>query len=215
MKNLVKVPKRTPSESDFASSAVFITNQTLSSFSDDVSNGTLGSRGWCFQERLLSPCILHFGRDQLHWECHEGIWSESSTERQWYDDFKSIDDGELRMALQSDAVFPPPTARLLDHWEKMQLSKRAEEWENMVASTLAQPPPTLPTNQDKKKMYDEWYKAVSAYTNRELTYSTDKLPALAGAASRFNALLNDSMGLDYGAEIYLKDSSGRAGPSKQ
>jgi hypothetical protein len=165
MKNLVKIPKTTPSESGFASSTLFLTNQTLSSFSNDVSNGTLGFRGWCFQERLVSRRILHFGRDQLHWECHEGIWSESSTKRQWYDDFNSIDDGELRTALQSHVVFsPPPHSTTTRPLGENTTEQAAQEWDNMVASTSTQPPPALPTDQDKK-MYDEWYKAVSAYTN--------------------------------------------------
>jgi hypothetical protein len=29
----------------------------------------LNRRGWVFQERLLSPRIIHFGQDLLHWEC--------------------------------------------------------------------------------------------------------------------------------------------------
>lgn len=50
-------------------------------------------------------------------------------------------------------------------------------------------------------MYDEWYQAVSAYTNRELTRPIDKLPALAGASSRFNVFLNDG----YAAGIWGGD----------
>jgi hypothetical protein len=29
----------------------------------------LAQRGWVVQERLLSPRVLHFGRDQIYWEC--------------------------------------------------------------------------------------------------------------------------------------------------
>jgi hypothetical protein len=202
MKNLVKISTTTSSESDFASPSFFITNHTLSSFSDDVSNGTLGSRGWCFQERLLSPRILHIGRDQLHWECHEGIWSESSTERQWYDDFTTIDDGELRVALQSHEVFSPhPNSTSIGPLGENATEQAAEEWDKMATSASAQPPSALPINEDKRKMYDEWYKAVSAYTSRELTHPADKLPAIAGAASRFGALLKDG----YGAGIWGGD----------
>lgn len=31
----------------------------------------LWKRGWVLQERLLSPRILHFGSDQILWECNE------------------------------------------------------------------------------------------------------------------------------------------------
>ncbi|KAI2620888.1 HET-domain-containing protein [Hypomontagnella submonticulosa] len=29
----------------------------------------LNSRGWCMQERLLAPRLLHFGKEQMFWEC--------------------------------------------------------------------------------------------------------------------------------------------------
>ena len=31
----------------------------------------LSRRGWVFQERLLSPRVLYFGKDQVYWECFE------------------------------------------------------------------------------------------------------------------------------------------------
>ncbi|KAJ9654820.1 hypothetical protein H2198_006175 [Neophaeococcomyces mojaviensis] len=31
----------------------------------------LNRRGWIVQERLLAARVIHFGSDQLHWECHE------------------------------------------------------------------------------------------------------------------------------------------------
>ncbi|KAM5358399.1 hypothetical protein ACJZ2D_015329 [Fusarium nematophilum] len=32
-------------------------------------NGPLHTRGWVFQERILSPRVLHFANDQIMWEC--------------------------------------------------------------------------------------------------------------------------------------------------
>ena len=40
-------------------------------WTEQVSNAPLNRRGWVVQERLLSPRVLHFGGDQLLWECHE------------------------------------------------------------------------------------------------------------------------------------------------
>lgn len=37
----------------------------------EVSMAPLNQRGWVFQERLLSPRTIHFGRSQLFWECKE------------------------------------------------------------------------------------------------------------------------------------------------
>ncbi|KAI4274235.1 MAG: hypothetical protein L6R38_006156 [Xanthoria sp. 2 TBL-2021] len=36
-----------------------------------VTSAPLNKRAWVVQERLLAPCVLHFGRTQLAWECHE------------------------------------------------------------------------------------------------------------------------------------------------
>jgi hypothetical protein len=33
-------------------------------------NSVIATRGWCFQERLLSPRIFYMGSRQLYWECH-------------------------------------------------------------------------------------------------------------------------------------------------
>ena len=38
---------------------------------DRVSWSVLAGRGWCFQERLLAPRVLHYGRNQILWECLE------------------------------------------------------------------------------------------------------------------------------------------------
>lgn len=198
--NLVKVSDSIRLGEDGANLPLYITNQILFTFPDDVPMGTLASRGWCFQERLLSPRILHFGRDQLHWECHEGIWSESSTKRYRYDDFGSIDDGMLRVALQSNVVFSKPVGGIQIGPLIGNANERLdEEWNRALAAADQVAPP--PTSQDKRKMYDDWYKAVSAYTNRQLTKPKDKLPALAGAAVRFKSFINDS----YVAGIWSED----------
>ncbi|KAH7040130.1 heterokaryon incompatibility protein-domain-containing protein [Microdochium trichocladiopsis] len=34
------------------------------------------TRGWCFQERLLSPRVLHFAQHELIWECRESLTCE-------------------------------------------------------------------------------------------------------------------------------------------
>ena len=169
---------------------IYITNQTLSDFSEDVLNGTLGTRGWCFQERLLASRLLHFGRDQLHWECHEGIWSESSTERKWYSDLDSIDDGELRVSLRSDTVFNETAGKVVIGPLMENATERANEEWNKALATADQATPVL-SSIEKRKIYDAWYQAVSAYTGRELTKPSDKLPALAGAAVRFNTFIKD------------------------
>ncbi|KAF2682223.1 hypothetical protein K458DRAFT_370889 [Lentithecium fluviatile CBS 122367] len=45
-------------------------------WSDQVTRAPLNQRGWVLQERLLSPRVLHFGRQQLFWECKEQAAAE-------------------------------------------------------------------------------------------------------------------------------------------
>ncbi|KAF9872504.1 heterokaryon incompatibility protein [Colletotrichum karsti] len=47
---------------------------------DNLDYGTnrsiLSTRGWCLQERMLSPSLLHFSREQMYWECRTGVNQE-------------------------------------------------------------------------------------------------------------------------------------------
>lgn len=40
--------------------------------------GLLGDRAWVYQERLLSPRVLYFAEEQVHWECREEDLDEMS-----------------------------------------------------------------------------------------------------------------------------------------
>lgn len=49
----------------------------------DVDRSTL-SRGWVFQERILSRRFIHFLKDELFWECRESTWCQCrSQEENW------------------------------------------------------------------------------------------------------------------------------------
>lgn len=45
------------------------------------SHHPLLGRGWVYQERLLSPRVLHFGATELIWECRDLTWCECSQSR--------------------------------------------------------------------------------------------------------------------------------------
>ncbi|RDX40747.1 HET-domain-containing protein [Lentinus brumalis] len=46
-----------------------IVQRGLPLFQHEVASCPLNQRGWCMQERLLAPAILHYGAQQLFWEC--------------------------------------------------------------------------------------------------------------------------------------------------
>ena len=60
------------------------------SYQEAIHSSPLSRRAWAFQERLLSPRVLHFGEEQLHWECNEMSACETcpggiqpNTSRKW------------------------------------------------------------------------------------------------------------------------------------
>ncbi|KAF2012965.1 HET-domain-containing protein [Aaosphaeria arxii CBS 175.79] len=57
---------------------IYLTLNPKSQCSFAFADAPLWKRGWVTQERILSPRILHFGRDQLFWEC-AGIRLASET----------------------------------------------------------------------------------------------------------------------------------------
>jgi hypothetical protein len=120
--------------------------------------------------------------------------------RQWYDDFGSIDDGGLRMSFLSNDVFSQPAGGIdIGPLEENPTERLDAEW-NKVLAASGQGDPS-PSSSEKRKTYDDWYQAVSAHTNRQLTQPSDKLPALAGAAVRFNSFISDN----YVAGIWASD----------
>ncbi|RKK88459.1 hypothetical protein BFJ69_g314 [Fusarium oxysporum] len=74
-----------------------------------LTQGPLTDRGWVFQERILSPRVLHFAKTQAVWECFEmhksemfPCWSPRPADAVYTPDLKAIDaffdDGHRRTA---------------------------------------------------------------------------------------------------------------------
>lgn len=65
---------------------------------DHVSGCVINKRAWVLQERVLPPRVLHFGREQLFWECKETDAAETYPdglpgflEMVYYTNFKNLD----------------------------------------------------------------------------------------------------------------------------
>jgi hypothetical protein len=48
----------------------------IADFDDEVENARLNTRAWVMQERFLSCRTIHFGNNQMYWECGEGVYCE-------------------------------------------------------------------------------------------------------------------------------------------
>lgn len=107
----------------------------------------LYERGWVYQERLLSPRIVHFVGEELIWECRE---------------FRDCECGssDVKRALDRSMISTEPAGTMSD------------------------------------ATYAMWRTLVSNYSELNLTYDSDALPALSGLASAFSML---SGGTQYAA----------------
>lgn len=48
----------------------------------DIAIGVPGKRGWCLQKRYLPPHAVHYGDNQLHWECSTSICDETGNQEE-------------------------------------------------------------------------------------------------------------------------------------
>lgn len=92
----------------------------------------LHSRAWCFQERILSPRVLHFHHHELKWECQAITTCECS------------------------------------------LTSTSHDKQNHASR--------LGLESDPHSMNDKWRRMVREYVELNLTYTSDRLPALSGLA---------------------------------
>jgi hypothetical protein len=118
-----------------------------------VDDAPLNRRGWVLQERFLSPRILHFGKDQLLWECQEMQIAESIS----FVDSLSI------CSNRTDGSCPYRNLLTLDT--------------------------SIPAERCLAR--DAWYELIEQYTRSQLTYESDRFPAIAGITARFRSILND------------------------
>ena len=123
----------------------------------------LNNRAWAVQERVLAPRILHFGENQLYWECNQKDACEtfpaSLPQRmiQEYPRFKS----------QQSA------------YDGTRLRCFSEDWLGLL-------------KHDKSlNSYDSWSNIVLEYTRCDLTMGSDKLVAISGVVQMIRRMLKD------------------------
>ncbi|KAK4166987.1 heterokaryon incompatibility protein-domain-containing protein [Cladorrhinum sp. PSN259] len=191
----------------------------------DVFTSKLASRGWVFQEALLSPRILYFGHG-LFWNCRAGQASE----------LDPLGRGMLHMGVQygaaGDAIFrePPEAPRSGLAKRRSAVSKRASSKEAERSQVLDQiffmvtagrptalgSPGRAEYNAvcalaeefassgkiSSKKLHTEWMRLVAVYSRRQLTFESDRLPALAGIVQTVILLAGDVLRGQYLAGMW-------------
>lgn len=124
----------------------------------------LCSRAWVLQESLIAPRTIHFGEQQMLWECRSRSFAEgdmtpippSSSERFW--------------SWSRNKRF------LAEDMEPKGITEGSEETKGLAPRDLC---------------YLQWYSILRDYTSRKITFSSDVFPALIGLATEFNTRLDD------------------------
>lgn len=135
-------------------------------WSDFVKKSPLNSRAWVCQERLLSPRILHFGVDEIFWECSLRRASET------------FPGGEPAI----DMIWSEANERLV---------RAIDENHKITSDPYA----------GYGNPLSAWLEVAQWFSNCDLTYTSDKLFAIAGLAQYFQSKLD---GVDYLAGLWYK-----------
>lgn len=119
----------------------------------------ISKRAWTFQERLLSPRIIHFTKDQLLWRCRADEWAEGYIYNSYrrHNEFRSDRAGNFIDRAEYDAY-----------------------WRNRSDNKTGQ------VHFDTNFAAQTWYDCVSEFSTRSLTRASDKLAAIAGLADMFS-----------------------------
>ncbi|KAL5326255.1 hypothetical protein ACEPPN_007393 [Leptodophora sp. 'Broadleaf-Isolate-01'] len=134
---------------------------------DPLDREPLSKRAWTLQERLLAPRVLHYGKEQMYWECQEGLFPE---------------DG---------AIFPrvfPSMRTLLD----LPAPDLARSLQGLHLGVDNATPKFTFDSKGVLAWGDAWLKLIEKYTRRSLTREEDKFPALSGLARSIASYTKDT-----------------------
>jgi hypothetical protein len=146
----------------------------------DLEHSPLGNRGWAGIEKMLAPRIVHFAKHQLIWECAAGHHFEASGIID-----KKHGSGQVRQTYQKEIIQPYIEKALLDHPIEVEAVGSEAEIVREVAR------------------FEAWHNCADEFSRRELSVSSDKLPAMTPIAR----IINDGTMGEYLAGIWSKNIS--------
>ena len=189
----VSLPFRSRTGTHFeASLYVQASDGCINRFEKSVNLSPWNSRGWTFHERFLSKRILHFGKDQIYFECHSSYKTESNESvplvpmNDWGPIEKAAMSPETPVDLIDDAMNVTIGEKVTVDGD----SPKAANWMSSASS--------------RNRLYERLYTLVAAYSDRKLTYNVDKLPAISGLAQDLEMIICDP-DEKYLARLWLGD----------
>lgn len=156
--------------------------------------GPLSRRGWVLQERLLPLRILHFGGQQMMWQCRSKSLAEGfcDTDHAVEEQIPGIIESSLRTAFHAK-ISSLANNNIDDHGYRAEIPRSL-----LSSSSLAAIPHEKISSSFKKaenndnNIYEQWYRLIGIYTRLSLTNPTDKLAAVAGIAQQVQLRTGDT-----------------------
>lgn len=123
------------------------------------------ARGWTMQEIYFSPRALLFSRMQTYlWDTHSAALADEDAVR-----------------VPGEAVFQPESRR--QWWAEQVIEGRSWRLDDDDDDVDNEADPDLA----RRRLYENWYGKMIAYSRRSLTFAADRLPAISALASRMQA----------------------------
>ncbi|KAK0743044.1 heterokaryon incompatibility protein-domain-containing protein [Schizothecium vesticola] len=132
----------------------------------DPESFPLLTRAWVYQERLLSPRVVHFTSDgELSWECNHGTRCQCGY----------FDRADTRYTFFADP-----------RWGVDVKKEHAAALVKVVAA--------IDSKNNKRGLHARWRKITTEYSPLSLTRPDDRLPALSGLAKQMRGVMGGSAG---------------------
>ena len=132
-----------------------------------VNNSPLVTRAWVLQERIISPCMVHFGNPVIYWTCLQGQASE----------FNVVGSGDITLS-ESRPILGPSVGFLEWRSVKPPIYGRTL-FDSLMTADFG------PSDIKSMLVFNrEWLSFVSEYSKCKLTMGGDKLIAISSIAQR-------------------------------
>ncbi|KAM5363445.1 hypothetical protein ACJZ2D_012012 [Fusarium nematophilum] len=144
----------------------------------------LESRGWVLQENVLSPRTVRFLPGEIMWECRNLSTRESLHCNPEPPTRMSIAKaGKANLPLES-------TIQAMQNGTKHFLRPELNHPCDSQANLKLEPRSTTDAT-TQSHLYRKWYEMVEQYSNKDLTWSDDRLPAIWALAQNFQKRTGD------------------------
>ena len=143
-------------------------DERMAHLADELGSSRWNTRGWTYQERMLSRRLVYFGARQLYWECQQGMVNEDG----------SVED--LGSGRYSQGMFDLSTGKSKrDFRNGLSWGGRMERLARIVGVFTTRIGSQLMA---QVVVGDPWAQLVREYSHRQLTVEADKLTAIDGVA---------------------------------